>query len=188
MTKPKRRKPSKAQGASVKPKRKIGRPPLLSLAALERFMAFGPSIEECATFFGVSSSCVEATIKREAGVSFKVFRDQAMIWCRHHLRREAIRRATKGGSDSVLIFALKNVAGWKERQELSAPEGGGKAGSAVAGFTVHLSYDPTRRFGGPNEPTQEIPAHDRQQQQAEPAAADEPDGSAEDAEDRRDEE
>lgn len=163
MTKAKRPKPSKASASS---KRKIGRPPLLSLAALERFMRFGPSIEECALFFGVSASCVEATIKRETGVSFKDFREQTMLWCRHHLKREAIRRAIKGGSDSVLIFALKNVAGWKEKQELTTPNPTGASG---AGFTVHLSYDPTRKFG--SKPAQEIPADDRQERED---AADEP--------------
>lgn len=89
---------------------------------LEALMRFKPTAEDCAAFFRCSVDTIERRIKEFTisdenpnGLTFAEFRDQNMVHTRFGLVRTALKKAD-GGDNVMLIFCLKNLCGWKEKQ------------------------------------------------------------------------
>lgn len=80
------------------------------------FMRFKPTQKDCADYFKVSEDIIAYRIKNATGLTFSEFRDQNMVHTRFSLVQEAIRKAQKG-DNTMLIFCLKNLCGWKDRYE-----------------------------------------------------------------------
>lgn len=94
----------------------MGRPPKdLDKQKLEMLMRLKPTLEDTAAFFDVSASHIEKFVKRHYKESFSEFRDKRMVHTRFNLIRKAIQKA-ESGDNVMLIFCLKNLCGWKEKQ------------------------------------------------------------------------
>lgn len=100
----------------AKHKEKIGRPRAdLDFDQLKAFMRMNPTRADSAAFFSTSEDTIERRIKKETGLAFAAFREQNMVHTRMHLIRTALKRADNG-SDTMLIFCLKNLCGWRDKQ------------------------------------------------------------------------
>lgn len=101
----------------------MSRPPLdIDMQKLATLMRFKPTAEDCAAFFKCSVDTIERRIKAETksadhpeGLSFADFRDQNMVHTRMNLVQTALKKADKG-DNVMLIFCLKNLCGWRDRQ------------------------------------------------------------------------
>ena len=82
------------------------------LAAMCRLVA---SMEDCALYFNCSEDTIRRRVKEWGYESFASFRKKNMNETRFQLKRDAIERSKT--SDAVLIFALKNLCGWKDKNE-----------------------------------------------------------------------
>lgn len=102
---------------------KMGAPKIeIDLKQLQALMRFKPSLEDCAAFFKCSGDTVERRIKEHTisdenpnGLTFAEFREQNMVHTRFGLVRTALKKAD-GGDNVMLIFCLKNLCGWKDKQ------------------------------------------------------------------------
>ena len=90
---------------------------------LEAFMRQKPTLLDTAAFFDCSDRTIERFIREEYGVSFVEFRQQKMVHTRHALIRKAIEKAM-GGDNTMLIFCLKNLCGWADKQEVAVENEG----------------------------------------------------------------
>jgi hypothetical protein len=98
------------------PKNKIKDDDLNRLKAL---MRLSPTLKDTANFFEVSEDTVERTIKKHWGLEFAEFRDQNAVATRLNLRRTAIRKAEQG-DNTMIIWCMKNLCGWKDRQDVTS--------------------------------------------------------------------
>jgi len=96
----------------------MGRPKKdISIEQLKTLMRLKPTIEDTAAFFEVHPDTILKFIKREIGpLTFSEFREQNMVHTRFSLIRTAIDKAERG-DNVMLIFCLKNLCGWKDRNE-----------------------------------------------------------------------
>ena len=103
-----------------KKKSKAGRPTVkITDAQLRGLMRMKPSKEDCAAFFECTTRTIDNYIKRHYKLDFFTFREQNAVHTRHSLIRKCIEKALKGdGDNQTLIFALKNMCNWKDKQEL----------------------------------------------------------------------
>lgn len=109
--------------------------PLIDDAKLKAFLRIKPTLADTAAFFECSERSVERYIRDNYDVTFVEFRDQNMVHTRHALIRKAIELALKGNT-AMLIFSLKNLCGWKDKNEdPDAPV-----------VPITLAYDPTKRI------------------------------------------
>lgn len=93
----------------------LGRPEIqIDMDELGVFCRMKPTLRECAEFFKCSEDTIERRIKEAFGVTFAEFRDQNMTHTRFSLIRKAIRKA-EDGDNTMLIFCLKNLCGWRDR-------------------------------------------------------------------------
>lgn len=102
----------------------MARPPIvIDLNELSALMRLMPTAKDCAAFFKCSVDTIErrirdATTTKENpdGLSFAEFREQNMVHTRMTLVRKALKEAEKG-NNTMLIFCLKNLCGWRDKQE-----------------------------------------------------------------------
>jgi AraC-like DNA-binding protein len=90
---------------------------------LEELLRHRLSLEDCADFFRCSPDTIERRIRENADMTFSEFRKQSMVHTRLKLIKHALTRAEE--SDTMAIFCLKNICGWKDKQP-------GEEGPAVA--------------------------------------------------------
>jgi len=103
-----------------------GRPAIIDdLDKLKQLMRLKPSLADTAAIFDCSERTVQETIKREFDMEFRAFRERYMAQTRLSLIRKAVGKA-EGGDNQMLIFCLKNICGWTDRQavEVTGAEGG----------------------------------------------------------------
>lgn len=89
---------------------------------LQALMRLKPSIQDVAVFFKVHEDTVIKHIRRHHDMKFSEFREKYMVETRFMLVRTALKQA-RAGNTAMLIFCLKNLCGWADKQELSAKEG-----------------------------------------------------------------
>lgn len=95
---------------------KMGRPEIeIDMNQLAVFCRHKPTLADCAAFFKCSEDTVERRIKEAFGITFADFRDQNMAYTRASLAQKAIQKA-EGGDNTMLIFCLKNLCGWRDKQ------------------------------------------------------------------------
>lgn len=85
-------------------------------AKLKALMRLKPTVEDTAAFFECSPRTVQRYIKDEFNLEFKEFREMYMVHTRLNIIRKAIEKAEKG-DNVMLIFCLKNLCGWRDRNE-----------------------------------------------------------------------
>lgn len=74
-----------------------------------------PTKKDVAAFFDCSEACIEDRCKEYEELSFSAFRDKYMVHTRFDLVRKALKMAEK--NPAMMIFCLKNLCGWKDKQE-----------------------------------------------------------------------
>jgi uncharacterized protein YbcV (DUF1398 family) len=75
-----------------------------------------PTKADVAAFFSCSEDTIENRVKELGYPSFSAFRDENMVHTRFSLIRKAISKA-EAGDNVMLIFTLKNLCGWADRNE-----------------------------------------------------------------------
>lgn len=85
---------------------------------LEKLMQYNFSLNDTAFFFKVSSTTIGRFINTEYGLSFDEFRDQNRNVLKVKLIDKAIEKALDDDNNIMLIFALKNLCAWADKQEL----------------------------------------------------------------------
>lgn len=101
----------------------MARPPIeIDPKQLEALMRLMPTAKDCAAFFKCSVDTIERRIQEfttdaenPEGLSFADFREQNMVHTRMKLVRTALKEAEEG-NNVMLIFCLKNLCGWKDKQ------------------------------------------------------------------------
>lgn len=99
---------------------KMGRLPKFDqdkLGQLEELMRLQPTLADTASFFKCGERTVEETIRKHFNLTFREFREQRMVHTRLNLIRAATKAALSGNNNVMLIFCLKNLCKWADRQE-----------------------------------------------------------------------
>lgn len=110
---------------------KTGRPPLdIPDEKLKAIMRMKPTLEDTAAFFECHTDTITKLIRKKFDLSFSEFRDQNMVHTRFNLIRTAITKA-EGGDNCMLIFCLKNLCGWADKQEIKSELSGTVVTSVV---------------------------------------------------------
>lgn len=94
---------------------------LNAIQTLEKLMRFRPTLEECASFLGVSEDSVSRIIRATAGKTFSEFRDYYFGPTKIQLRKKAVHMAL-AGDRTMLIFALKNLCGWQDNPNIQSEQ------------------------------------------------------------------
>lgn len=88
---------------------------------LDAMLQFGPSRRFVADHFGVSENTIERNIKEKHKMTFKEYKDLKMDKVRLKLQQKAISMGL-GGHAAMLIFALKNLCNWTDKQQLEVDQ------------------------------------------------------------------
>jgi len=97
----------------------MGRPKKeIDFDQLESLMRLNPTLKDTAAFFKCDEDTICNHIKKATGLRFSEFREQNMVHTRLKLIRTATRKA-ENGDNVMLIFCLKNLCGWKDKNEIS---------------------------------------------------------------------
>ena len=84
----------------------------------EAFCRLNPTIEDCAAFFKVSEDTITRRCHEWGYGGFADARQQNMVHTRMALIRKAVHMG-ENGNVPMLIFSLKNICGWTDRQEVN---------------------------------------------------------------------
>lgn len=98
---------------------------------LRALLQMNPSLAECARFFNCSESTIEKHIRRDFNVTFSELRAQCLIHTRHELVRRALKKAMEDEDGKLLIFCLKNLAGWSDKADVN-----------MGGFVAAVTSEP----------------------------------------------
>src|SRR5687768_11361422 len=82
---------------------------------LKEFMRLKPTLADTAAFFECSERTIERFIKDKFEITFVEFRERNMVHTRMSIVRTAISKAQRG-DNTMLIFCLKNLCGWRDKQ------------------------------------------------------------------------
>jgi hypothetical protein len=98
---------------------KMGRPKKFDdekIRQLKAICRLKPTMADCAAFLDVHPDTITKYCK-SIGLTFSEFREQNMVHTRFSLIRKAINKAEQG-DNTMLIFCLKNLCGWADKQEI----------------------------------------------------------------------
>ena len=95
-------------------------PKPIDLDKLRKFLQLKPTKKAVADFFECSEKHIERTIRENFNKTFFEFRDQQISNTKHSLIQKALSEALgKRSNTTMLIFCLKNMAGWSDKVENS---------------------------------------------------------------------
>ena len=94
----------------ARPKAEIDRQQFEALCRLN------PTLKDAAAFFKVNQDTITDRCKEWGYEGFSDAREQNMVHTRLDLIRNAMQMAKKGNS-ALMIFCLKNLCGWADKQE-----------------------------------------------------------------------
>lgn len=104
------------------------------LEKLKQLMRLNPTLADTAAFFECGQRTVEDTIREHFDLTFREFRRQNMVHTRLSLVRKAVQKG-EAGDNTMLIFCLKNLCGWADKQEV---EQTGESNKLVVQFQKRL--------------------------------------------------
>lgn len=90
---------------------------------LDGVLQLGANKVQCTHILGCSAETIEDRIEKEHGMTFTEYRESKFTATKVKLVQSALTRAFSGKSDTMLIFCLKNLCGWKNEgpdEELEA--------------------------------------------------------------------
>ena len=70
----------------------------------------------CADYFGVSEDTIERRLREDFEMTFKEYHALKLENTSYKLQQQAIQMALEGNA-VMMIFCLKNLAGWSDKQE-----------------------------------------------------------------------
>lgn len=95
---------------------KMGRPRKeIDETQLKALCRLKPTLKDVAAFFDCSEDTIDKRCKELGSETFADFRDKNMVHTRFSLVRKAIQKA-ESGDNVMLIFALKNLCQWSDKQ------------------------------------------------------------------------
>jgi len=83
---------------------------------LDALLQFKVSLKFCAEYMGVSRDAIIRRIRENFDMTFAEYHALKMERTATKLQQKAIELAL-GGNNTMLIFCLKNLAGWSDKQE-----------------------------------------------------------------------
>lgn len=86
--------------------------------ALDALLQFKVTCEFCADYLNVSRDAIIRRIREEKDMTFREYHLLKMQRTATKLQQKAIEQALSGNCNSVMIFALKNLAGWTDKNEI----------------------------------------------------------------------
>jgi hypothetical protein len=97
---------------------KMGRPVMeFDWSKLDAILQYKASLSDTADIMDCSEDTVENRIKEKYGITFSEYRNKKMSKIRISLVQKAINMANNGNV-AILIFCLKNLCNWADKQEL----------------------------------------------------------------------
>lgn len=97
----------------------------IDFAVLDALLQFKVSVEFCADHLKVSRDTIFRRIKENFGMTFTEYHNLKIEGTATKLQQKAIRMALDGDR-TMLIFSLKNLAKWADKQETTISNGGDK--------------------------------------------------------------
>jgi len=94
----------------------------LNYDKLDALLQFKVSLPFIADYLGVSRDTILRRIKEDHGMSFTEYHNLRMERTATKLQQKAIEMALKGDR-TMLIFSLKNLASWADKQETTLEAG-----------------------------------------------------------------
>lgn len=95
----------------------MGRKPVeINDGQLKTICKLKPTLKDVANYFECSEDTIERHIRKNHEMTFAEYRAQKMVHTRFDLIQTAIGKALKG-DNSMLIFCLKNLCGWRDKFE-----------------------------------------------------------------------
>jgi hypothetical protein len=73
---------------------------------------------DCEEIMGVTDDTINNRIKAKYGITFSAYRNKKMSLTRMTLVQKALDQA-KAGNVTMMIFCLKNLCGWSDKNELA---------------------------------------------------------------------
>lgn len=86
-------------------------------AVLDAVLQCGATKVQAASIMDCSDETIERNIENEHGMTFTEYREKKLSATRLKLIQTALSRASSGKSDTMLIFCLKNMCGWKNEPD-----------------------------------------------------------------------
>ena len=83
---------------------------------LNAILVFKMSKKFCSKYFGISEDTLERRIREEHDMTFTEYKEYCSGGLAMELQQVAIEKALDGNA-SMLMFALKNIAGWSDKVE-----------------------------------------------------------------------
>ena len=109
--------------ATKKISKKTGRPlTVIDWKVLDNYLLLGARMIDIEEMMGIGDDAIRRAVKREFKLSFADYRNKKMAKTRLTLIQKALTMA-KQGDRTLLIFSLKNLCGWSDKQEISYEEG-----------------------------------------------------------------
>ena len=100
----------------VKTSKKMGRPRVaIDWELFNKIVKYYPTESDLCGIFNCSRNALLDNVKRKYGMTFSAYRKQKSKEVKYSLIRKAMQMALEGGNNSMMIFALKNVAGWSDQ-------------------------------------------------------------------------
>lgn len=93
----------------------------LDYSALNALLQFKVTLEFCADYLGVSRDTIMRRLKEDHGMTFYDYHKLKMEGTATKLQQKVITEVLSNPTKSaaLTIFALKNIAGWTDKQEIS---------------------------------------------------------------------
>lgn len=88
----------------------------LDWGRLDALLQFKATLKFCAEYLEVSVDSIQRRIKEEKGITFEEYAALKLNRTAVKLQQKAIEMAL-GGNTTMMIFALKNLAGWSDKME-----------------------------------------------------------------------
>ena len=89
----------------------------LNYDKLDALLQFKVSAEFCADYLEVSRDTIIRRIKQDYDMTFAAYHNLKMEHTATKLQQKAIELALRG-NNVMMIFCLKNLAGWSDKQEV----------------------------------------------------------------------
>lgn len=89
----------------------------IDYAKLEAYLQCKANKSMCASLLGVSEDTIEKRVKEKYDMTFSELANDKMAVTKIKLVQVALNKAFKG-DNCMLIFCLKNVAGWKDNPDV----------------------------------------------------------------------
>jgi len=83
---------------------------------LDALLQFKVSLKFCAEYMGVTIDAIRRRIKEKHNMTFGEYHELKMERTATKLQQKAIEMAL-GGNTTMMIFALKNLAKWSDKEE-----------------------------------------------------------------------